>query len=380
MKKKGFTLIELLAVIVILAVIALIATPLIMGIINDAKKNSFKDSAYGITKAVELRAAKEQIDNVDGKNVAYKIDVTSDAINYNGEKPTSGWAYIDENGNIELYMCNSSCCAKKGLTDKEVTVTSDSTEMETVASEIERVSKLDVAELIAAPVSFETDSWKIINQAVKSNNLSAYSVGDTKEVTMDVNDDGTDETYHIMVVNTTECTTETSETACGLVLQFQELLNITNNENKKMNSTDTSVGGWPATLMRTYLNGAVYNKLKDVIGDIIVETTVISGHEKEKTENYTSKDHLYLLSPKEVGVDGVNDSAKEETRKLDYYSDDSVSMVKYKYGTTEATYWWLRAADFNNAHLFYDIGGDGVYHTFWPTGLGGVSPAFRVGK
>ena len=38
--KKGFTLIELLAVIVILAIIALIATPIILGIINDAKDSA----------------------------------------------------------------------------------------------------------------------------------------------------------------------------------------------------------------------------------------------------------------------------------------------------------------------------------------------------
>ena len=38
MKSKGFTLIELLAVIVILAVIALIATPLIMGTITKPKE------------------------------------------------------------------------------------------------------------------------------------------------------------------------------------------------------------------------------------------------------------------------------------------------------------------------------------------------------
>ena len=43
MKRKGFTLIELLAVIVILAVIALIATPIILNMINDAKKRASKD-------------------------------------------------------------------------------------------------------------------------------------------------------------------------------------------------------------------------------------------------------------------------------------------------------------------------------------------------
>ena len=37
MRKKGFTLIELLAVIVILAVIALIATPIILNIIEKIK-------------------------------------------------------------------------------------------------------------------------------------------------------------------------------------------------------------------------------------------------------------------------------------------------------------------------------------------------------
>lgn len=38
MKKRGFTLVELLAVIVILSVIALIAMPIILNIIEDAKK------------------------------------------------------------------------------------------------------------------------------------------------------------------------------------------------------------------------------------------------------------------------------------------------------------------------------------------------------
>ena len=43
--KNGFTLIELLAVIVILAVIALIATPIVLGIINDSKESAILRSA-----------------------------------------------------------------------------------------------------------------------------------------------------------------------------------------------------------------------------------------------------------------------------------------------------------------------------------------------
>ena len=61
MNSKGFTLIELLAVIVILAVIALIATPLIMGVIDDAKKGSAENTAYGFGKAVENAIATQMI-------------------------------------------------------------------------------------------------------------------------------------------------------------------------------------------------------------------------------------------------------------------------------------------------------------------------------
>lgn len=56
MKRKGFTLVELLAVIVILAVIALIATPMIMGLIKEARKEAFRDSVYGAFKQLEYYA------------------------------------------------------------------------------------------------------------------------------------------------------------------------------------------------------------------------------------------------------------------------------------------------------------------------------------
>ena len=49
----GFTLIELLAVIVVLATIALITTPMIMNVIENARKEAFKDSVLGVFDALD---------------------------------------------------------------------------------------------------------------------------------------------------------------------------------------------------------------------------------------------------------------------------------------------------------------------------------------
>lgn len=69
-KRKGFTLIELLAVIVILAIIALIATPIILNMINDAKKSAAKDSAYGYIAGIEnyMALAQSGVSQVYDKN------------------------------------------------------------------------------------------------------------------------------------------------------------------------------------------------------------------------------------------------------------------------------------------------------------------------
>ena len=62
MRNKGFTLIELLAVIVILAIIALIATPIILGIIKDAKEQANERSVEMYAKALENAIAQQQLD------------------------------------------------------------------------------------------------------------------------------------------------------------------------------------------------------------------------------------------------------------------------------------------------------------------------------
>ena len=70
MNRKGFTLIELLSVIVILAVIALISVPLILGVIDKAKKSAFKDSVLNAYNTLDYKLAELKLTEVPDEGIA----------------------------------------------------------------------------------------------------------------------------------------------------------------------------------------------------------------------------------------------------------------------------------------------------------------------
>ena len=107
--KKGFTLIELLAVIVILAIIALIETPIVLNMINSARKNAAKSSALGFIDAIEYNNGFAQTEQAGYTEInGEDLDVTSsifDNLKIKGKKPSSGYVTI-VNGKVEsTTMC-----------------------------------------------------------------------------------------------------------------------------------------------------------------------------------------------------------------------------------------------------------------------------------
>ena len=128
--RKGFTLVELLAVIVILAVISLIATPMILGVIETAKKGAAESSALGYIDAVEKYIVMSELDSTNH----YKLEVgkryyvisdsniedlvfnfipgvkaenlpenvfLNDILDIKGEYPIDGYVQIGINNNVE---------------------------------------------------------------------------------------------------------------------------------------------------------------------------------------------------------------------------------------------------------------------------------------
>ena len=95
---------------------------------------------------------------------------------------------------------------------------------------------------VPQPKSFAEDTWETIAENTSSN---VYNVGDTRRVLID------NKPYTVRIANKStppECNDSNfSQTACGFVVEFADIV-----EKRRMNPTNTNVGGWEASEMRTY--------------------------------------------------------------------------------------------------------------------------------
>ena len=244
----------------------------------------------------------------------------------------------------------------------------------------------DIADKPSEPNSFATDSWKTIINAVKNNNIGKYNVGDTKTINM-----GTYGTHTLRLANKStpsECSgTGFSQTACGFVLEFADLITT-----HPMNDSATNTGGWPATTMRTFVNDSIYNALPSDLRNSIINTTVVSGIGSSDSSGsatcFKSTDKLYLLAPREIynNYDGTYDTANSLTRTLDYYITQGVTTTNYSGAIKRGEnisynqWWWLRNANSQLNYSFSMVYDNGSFiNNFGANQSIGVSPAFRIG-
>lgn len=434
--KKAFTLIELLAVIVILGIIMLIAIPGVTGYITSSRKSTL------LTTIEEyIRIANTEINggtyHFFEPNRIYAIPIECLPVEKGGEDPFGEWLQANENywayvlaeynpsDNTFTFGFTFKDSAKNGLYPTErnqikadqikdsyddLTKPETGKAIEYMASDkwngftIDNNTELVVLDTVSTGAdgkttcvlcqkgsnyeeienskskTFAEDSWETIIKAVKTGKTENYHVGDTKEVDM-----GTFGTHTIRVANTStpaECSTAGfSQTACGFVLEFADIITTHN-----MNSTDTNTGGWPATLMRTYVNNDIYNALPSELKNGIIDTYVVSGHGPRHSANFTSTDKLYLLSTKEVwGKEGTSnvinyDTTDAYTRQLDYYKAQGVTTSNYSGAKKQYNGdWWLRAAYSTSSPHFYSVYTNGDWNNSYANNSNGVAPAFRIG-
>ena len=361
MNKKGFTLVELLAVIAILAILVILALSNVIGMFNNAKKDIFLTEAKTIYKEVSRKYLTESmkgnsISEISNSN--NKLDMETD-LTYNITLNSDGKVNHFQVGNDD-YCISGNYSNMNDLT-------------------IDKVQEGKCGSVPETSHSFADDDWSTIINNVKNGNTGDYNVGDTK--TIELTGYGT---HTLRIANTStpsECSTAGfSQTACGFVLEFADIITTHN-----MNDTATNVGGWPATSMRTFVNNDIYNAIPSEIKNAIIDTTVVSGHGSTSGEtNFTSTDKLYLLSTAEVWAQGSSntigdDTARDVTRQLDYYKNLGTSTTNRSGAVKKSGYaWWLRVSNSSDNNNFYRVNNRGDWSNNNASTTNGVSPALRL--
>ena len=313
-------------------------------------------------------------------------EVTNNSANYDAEvvvnckvKDNTTAKYTSIKNELEG---NTTVVKAKETLNGTLTVTLNKTATEEVREEYTCTITANAVErdsIGSKSVSFASDSWNTIAENVRSNDTVNYHVGDAKEV--DLGDLGT---HTVRISNMSECTTETSETACGFVVEFADIIT-----QQRFNNSNTNVGGWRDSEIRSYVNNDIFNALPSDLQNVITTTTVISGHGSTAGEtNFETEDKLYLLSGREVYEEGTSnqvsilDTSYINTKQLDYYERQGVTTDNYagaikQYNGKNST-WFFRSAISNNTNYFLDVDSDGPFGYNSAGNSRGVSPAFRI--
>ncbi len=125
MIKRGFTIAELLAVIIVLAIIMLIVTPVLISTLDTFRKNTLQNSAHGLITAGKQEKELNKIDGVH-EELIFKYEngelISNKKLNYKGKSPQSGLLVLNEDDEIGLAIWDGKYCAVKKGDSSLVTV------------------------------------------------------------------------------------------------------------------------------------------------------------------------------------------------------------------------------------------------------------------
>ena len=123
MKNKGFTLIELLAVVVILGILALITTPIIIGVIDKSRKNAFEETVKGLIRAVDIDNDRQGYKPTNYKVIDGELyDDKNKKVDTNGGSNENGVLSTNSDGEILVSVNNGRWCATKDFSSNKIEI------------------------------------------------------------------------------------------------------------------------------------------------------------------------------------------------------------------------------------------------------------------
>ena len=226
-------------------------------------------------------------------------------------------------------------------------------------------------------LTFANASWDFIRQQVRNGTASNYfAVGDTKTVTLT---NGTTMTVRIADMTTGRYDfADGSNNKSNMVIEFVECFADT----AKMNSTDTNVGGWANSEMRSTTMPTCLALLPQDIKDAMSEVLVLSGT-GDSTTSGTSSSVNKLFLPCEWEIFGaktysIGSSEAGSSGQFEYYTAHNTAADRIKYRAGTAQVWWLRSPYSGDIIYFCTVNGYGDASCFYASAQRGFSPVFAI--
>lgn len=226
----------------------------------------------------------------------------------------------------------------------------------------------------AIPANLEDASWALIQELAQAGTLGDYySVGDTKTITLTTNEQLT---LQLASINDGTGSAGTYYPANTVDFISVELMA----DSHRMNATDTSVGGWNSSEMRTYLNNTVYPTLPSDLKNIVIDKTHMRTQGNKSTTLVSADDKLWL--PTEWEVFGAATHGSETSNYNKHYSifPNTNSRIKYKKAApSTAVIWWLSSPNTTFATGFCVVNTIGYAGEDYASNSNGVALGLRIG-
>ena len=325
MKRKGFTLIELLGVIVVLAVIAIITTPVILGVIEKSKKESYRNSIYGIMESANIYLANHLTSIGKTKEIAFTCNGINcsneegEFLDFKGTVPKSGTFYLNGTGEVTVESVYNGKYYANTVDDKVEITEEDTT--------------LSRAELTNMVKDLQKKVDQLQQQVQQSNqntsNIAALQTKHDSDVTSIWNKVGTEDLSSISKGSISKILIDQNK----LINDLNKL--VTNNQSNVTNMTsqlnvlNTKLSKIPVSI-QSYYGISMVNNIIKIIGNnggVVVEYPYGVNSITVKTESVGSTDIYIQYGTCSIGATlpsiidtGVNRGNFAEARSVGTYT------------------------------------------------------------
>lgn len=185
-------------------------------------------------------------------------------------------------------------------------------------------------------LTFQNATWSKINELAQAGTIQNYfSVGDEKTIQLSNGDKA------ILVILGFNHDDLTAGGKAKVSIGMKSVLNTTYQMNPAPSS---NAGGWNSSTMRLTTLPSIFNTLPEDLQRVIKYVNKKTSQGSQSSVIITSSDRLWLLSFSEI-YSNPGTIYSQEGSIYSYWSTRTTNndRLKYKYGKTSSTDWWLRS-------------------------------------